>query len=133
VLTLSAIALTPARPPIATERLRACTKRNRLRVWFGILHVPSRTRKLRQPASARSAFVACARGGSPLAILTEGGELYVSISDQMPDVDQRQKLIPLLGKCVRASGVVNEGQGTRTIMINKIEELKDVHLTIEDQ
>jgi len=51
----------------------------------------------------------------------------------MPDVDQRQKLIPLLGKCVRASGVVNEGQGTRTIMIRKIEEWKDVHLTIEDQ
>jgi hypothetical protein len=29
--------------------------------------------------------------------------------------------------------VVYERKGTRTIMIRKIEELKDVHLTIEDQ
>jgi len=51
----------------------------------------------------------------------------------MPAVDQRQKLMPFPGKHLRASGVVYERKGTRTIMINKIEELKDVHLTIEDQ
>jgi hypothetical protein len=78
-------------------------------------------------------LLACARRGSPLVILSPGGELYVPISDQMPDVDQRPKLMPFLGKYVRASGVVYERKGTRTIMIRKIEELKDVHLTIEGQ
>jgi hypothetical protein len=78
-------------------------------------------------------LLACARSGSPLVILTPGGELYVPISDQMPDVDQRPKLMPYLGKYVRASGVVYERKGTRAIMIRKIEELKDVHLTMEDQ
>ena len=78
-------------------------------------------------------LLACARSGSPLVILTPGGELYVPISDQMPDVDQRPKLMPYLGKYVRASGVVYERKGTRAITIRKIEELKDVHLTIEGQ
>jgi DNA/RNA endonuclease YhcR with UshA esterase domain len=66
-------------------------------------------------------------------ILTPGGELYIPISDQMPDVDQRQKLMPLLGRYVRVSGGVYQRKGTRTIKIKNIEELKDVHLTIEDQ
>src|ERR1700751_3664536 len=29
----------------------------------------------------------CLRGGSPLAILTKDGELYLPISDKMPDYD----------------------------------------------
>ena len=78
-------------------------------------------------------LLACARRGSPLVILTPGGNLYVPISDQMPDLDQRPKLMKFLGKYVRASGVVYERNGTRTIMIKRIEELKAVHLTIEDQ
>jgi DNA/RNA endonuclease YhcR with UshA esterase domain len=76
---------------------------------------------------------ACAKAGSPLVILTKDGELYVPISDTMPDEDQRQKLMPFLGKYVRASGTVYERKGTHAIAINQIEEAKDVHLTIEDQ
>ena len=78
-------------------------------------------------------LLACARKGSPPVILTKNGELYLPISDNMPDTDQRQRLMPFLGKYVRASGSVFERKGTRAIVINQIEELKDVHLTIEDQ
>jgi hypothetical protein len=78
-------------------------------------------------------LVACARAGSPLVILTKDGDLYLPISDRMPDTDQRQKLMPFLGKYVRASGVVYERKGTHAIVINEIKELTDVHLTIEDQ
>jgi hypothetical protein len=78
-------------------------------------------------------LLACARNGSPLVILTKDGELYLPISDKMPDTDQRQRLMPFLGKYVRAIGIVYERKGTRAIVINEIEELKDVHLTIEDQ
>jgi hypothetical protein len=70
----------------------------------------------------------CAKQGSPLIILKENGEIYFPISGSMPDVDQRQKLMPLVGKYVRATGTVFDRKGTRAIVIEKIEELKDVHL-----
>jgi len=76
---------------------------------------------------------ACAKAGSPLVILTKDGELYFPISATMPDTDQRQKLMPFLGKYVQASGTVYERKGTHAIAISDIHELRDVHLTIEDQ
>jgi hypothetical protein len=69
--------------------------------------------------------LACARSGSPLVILTPGGELS--------DLDQRQELMPFPGKCVRSSGGVYERKGTPMITIKNIEELQHVHLTIADQ
>jgi hypothetical protein len=75
----------------------------------------------------------CVRGGSPLVILTKDGDLYLPISDKMPDTDQREKLMPFVGKYVRASGTVFERQGTRAIVIAEIDEMKSVHLTLEGQ
>jgi hypothetical protein len=76
---------------------------------------------------------ACARKRSPLVILTKDGELYLPISDKMPDEDQRQKLTPFPGKYVRVRGTVYERQGMHAIAINQIEELKNVDLTIDDK
>jgi hypothetical protein len=76
---------------------------------------------------------ACAKNGSPLVILTKDGELYSPISGNMPDTDQRQRLMPFLGKYVQATGTVYERKGTHAIVINEIHELKDVHLIVEDQ
>jgi len=73
----------------------------------------------------------CVKSGSPLVILSKDGELYVPISDKMPDADQRQTLLPFAGKYVRASGTVFERKGTHAIAITAIDEIKDVHLTIE--
>jgi hypothetical protein len=70
----------------------------------------------------------CVKGGSPIAVLTKGGDLYLPISDKMPDYDQRQKLMPFVGKYVRASGIVFERHGTRAIVIADIEEIKEVHV-----
>src|SRR5215471_2881084 len=69
---------------------------------------------------------ACAKAGSPLVILTKDGELYLPISAEMPDTDQRQKLTPFLGKYVQATGVVYERKGTHAIAISDIQWLKDV-------
>ena len=44
---------------------------------------------------------ACAKGGSPLAILTNDGELYMPFSKKMPNEHQRQMLAPSLGNSVR--------------------------------
>jgi hypothetical protein len=71
----------------------------------------------------------CARRGSPLIIQTKDGVLYIPISDSMPDTDQREKLMPFVGKFVRARGTVYERKGTRAIIISDIKEMKDVHLT----
>ncbi|MFZ0955886.1 MAG: hypothetical protein WAN60_06065 [Candidatus Sulfotelmatobacter sp.] len=73
------------------------------------------------------------RGGSPLVILTKDGHLYFPISAKMPDTDQRQKLMPFVGKYVRASGTVFERMGTRAIVITEIAEMKEIHLTIDEQ
>jgi hypothetical protein len=70
----------------------------------------------------------CARHGSPLIIQTKDGELYIPISDSMPDRDQRARLMPFVGKYVRASGSVFVREGTRAIVIGEIKEMKDVHL-----
>jgi hypothetical protein len=75
----------------------------------------------------------CVRGGSPLVILTKDGDLYLPISDKMPDTDQREKLMPFVGKYVRASGTVFERKGTRAIVIAEIEEVKSVQVTIQEK
>jgi hypothetical protein len=72
--------------------------------------------------------LACAKAGSPLIILTKDGDMYTPISDQMPDPSQREKLMPFVGKYVRATGTVYTRNGTRTIAIREITELKNVHL-----
>jgi hypothetical protein len=76
---------------------------------------------------------ACARKGSPLVILAKDGELYLPISDKMPDASQREKLMPFLGKYVQATGLVYERKGTRAIVIQEIRAMKNVHLDIVDQ
>ena len=75
----------------------------------------------------------CVRGGSPLVILTKDGQLYFPISNKMPDTDQRQELMPFVGKYVRASGTVFERTGTHAIVITEIKEIKEIHLTIDGQ
>ena len=74
----------------------------------------------------------CVKGGSPLVILTQDGRLYFPISATMPDKDQRQKLMPFVGKYVRATGIVFERTGTHAIVITEIKEMKEVHLTIDE-
>jgi len=75
----------------------------------------------------------CVRGGSPLVILTQDGHLYFPISAKMPDTDQRQKLMPFVGKYVRASGTVFERTGTHAIVIAEIQEMKEIHLKTDGQ
>ena len=75
----------------------------------------------------------CVKAGSPLVILTKDGLLYFPISAKMPDTDQRQQLMPFVGKYVRASGTVFERAGTHAIVITEIKEMKEIHLIIDGQ
>src|SRR5215475_5895996 len=74
----------------------------------------------------------CVKGGSPLVILTQDGRLYFPISAKMPDTDQRQELMPFVGKYVRASGIVFERTGTHAIVITEIKEMKEVRVKDEE-
>ena len=74
----------------------------------------------------------CVKGGSPLVILTKDDRLYFPISAKMPDSDQRQVLMPFVGKYVRASGMVFERTGTHAIVITEIKEMKEVQLKNEE-
>jgi len=75
----------------------------------------------------------CVGAGSPLVILTKDGDLYLPISDKMPDYDQRKKLMPFVGKYVRATGIVFERNGTHAIVITEITKMKEVHMTLEGE
>jgi hypothetical protein len=93
---------------------------------------------LQNPAASATVFNLkcaqdCAKNGSPLIILTSKGEIYAPISGSMPDKDQRQTLIPFVGKYVQATGTVYERSGTRAIVITEIHERKDVHLITDAQ
>jgi hypothetical protein len=72
--------------------------------------------------------IACARSGSPLIILTKTGDIYFPTSDKMPDPSQREKMMPFVGKYVRVIGTVYRRNGTRTIVIKEITEMKGVTL-----
>lgn len=76
----------------------------------------------------RKCAEACAKAGSPLAILTDDGTMYLTISDAMPDAAQHSKLMPFVGKYVQATGTTYERNGLHTIAIKEIHEDKSVAL-----
>lgn len=68
---------------------------------------------------------ACVRAGSPLLILTKTEEVYHPVSNEMPDVDVRSKLLPFAGKLVKITGKVYERGGSKAITLEHVEEVKD--------
>ena len=70
---------------------------------------------------SRKCIIQCVRAGSPLAILTKSGKLYTPLSAQIPDRDERWRLLPYAGKYVRATGPLFERGGTHAISIEKLE------------
>ncbi len=76
----------------------------------------------------RKCAEACARAGSPLAILTDDGTMYLTITDSMPDASQNAKLMPFVGKYVEATGTTYERNGLHTIAIKEIHEDESVSL-----
>ncbi len=64
---------------------------------------------------------ACARGGSPLVLLTKDERVYHPISAEMPDVDVRPKLLPFLGKLVKISGHIYARGDSNAISLERIQ------------
>ena len=68
---------------------------------------------------------ACVRAGSPLVVLTKDEQVYHPISSEMADVDVRQGLLPFAGKLVKITGRVYGRGESKSISLEKIEEVKD--------
>lgn len=77
------------------------------------------TKNLDKPVG-RACALACAKGGSPLVILADDGNIYWPISSATPAVGQNPKLLKFAGERVTASGKVFERSGSRAIVIEKI-------------
>jgi hypothetical protein len=77
------------------------------------------TKDLKKPISPECA-VACAKAGSPLAILDDKGVLYLPVSDAMPAGSQNEKLLPFAGKRVTATGKIVSKGGMSGIVISDV-------------
>jgi hypothetical protein len=86
---------------------------------------------IQNPAASATSFslqcnLDCVKHGSPIIILTKDGLIYFPISRDMPDSDQREKMMPFVGKYVQATGPAFTRNGTHAIAITEIKELKNV-------
>lgn len=81
------------------------------------------TKDLKKPISPACA-TACAKAGSPLVILSDGGTIYWPIAGTTPSSGQNDKLLPFAGQKVIASGKVFERGGSTAIVIEKIDAQK---------
>lgn len=77
------------------------------------------TKSLDKPVS-RTCALACAKGGSPLVILGDDGNVYWPISSTTPAAGQNPKLMKFAGERVTASGKVFQRGGSRAMVIEKI-------------
>jgi hypothetical protein len=77
------------------------------------------TKGVKKPVSTECAIV-CAKAGSPMVILADNGTIYWPIADTTPSSGQNNKLMPLAGQRVTASGKVYERGGSTAIVIEKI-------------
>ncbi len=71
--------------------------------------------------SAPKLWLACAKAGSPLVILTDNGTIYWPIADTTPSSGQNEKLLPFAGQKVTAHGKVFQRGGSSALVVEKIE------------
>jgi hypothetical protein len=78
------------------------------------------TKGLTKPVSKECAR-SCAKAGSPLVILADGGDIYWPIAHDMPATGQNAKLLPFAGEWITATGKVYQRGGSKAIAIDKLE------------
>jgi len=61
----------------------------------------------------------------PKIILTKDEEVFHPILAEMPDVDVRARVLPLVEKLVKVTGPVNERGGSKAIVVENIKELRE--------
>ena len=85
---------------------------------------PLQNKKSTSTSFSKECITMCLKAGSPLGILTSEGEVYVPVTQSMPDMGQ-DALKPFVGEHVKATGKVFLRNGTHAIEISKIDRLPD--------
>jgi hypothetical protein len=85
---------------------------------------PLQNKKSTSTSFSKECITMCLKSGSPLGILTSAGEVYVPVTQSMPDMGQ-DALKPFVGEHVKATGKVFVRNGTHAIEISKIDRLPD--------
>lgn len=85
---------------------------------------PLQNKKSTSTSFSKDCVTMCLKAGSPLGILTSNGEVYVPVTQSMPDMGQ-DALKPFVGEHVKATGKVFLRNGTHAIEISKIDRLPD--------
>jgi len=81
---------------------------------------PLQNKKSTSSSYSKDCITMCLKAGSPLGILTSDGEVYVPVTQSMPDMGQNA-LRPFVGEHVKATGKVFLRNGTHAIEIRKID------------
>lgn len=85
---------------------------------------PLQNKKSTSSSFSKDCITTCLKAGSPLGILTSDGEVYVPVTQSMPDMGQNA-LKPFAGEHVKVTGRVFLRNGTHAIEISKIDRLPD--------
>ena len=83
---------------------------------------PLQNKKSTSTSYSKECITTCLKAGSPLGILTSEGDVYVPITQSMPDTGQNA-LKPYVGERVKATGKVFLRNGTHAIEISEIHQL----------
>ena len=75
---------------------------------------PLQNKKSTSTSFSKDCIAMCLKSGSPLGILTSDGEVYVPVTQTMPDMGQ-SALKPFVGEHVKATGKVFFRNGTHAI------------------
>jgi hypothetical protein len=63
----------------------------------------------------------CVLAGSPLVVFTTDRQIFLILSNSVPDTAQATKLLPYVGKVATVSGRVFERDGLRAIAVEKVD------------
>ena len=85
---------------------------------------PLQNKKSTSTSYSKDCITTCMKEGSPLGILTKDGDVYVPVTQSMPDMGQNA-LKPFVGEHVKATGKVFLRNGTHAIEISEIHQLPD--------
>lgn len=85
---------------------------------------PLQNKKSTSTSYSKECITMCLKSGSPLGILTSEGDVYVPVTESMPDTGQNA-LKPFVGEHVKATGKVFLRNGTHAIEISEIHQLPD--------
>src|SRR6476620_970292 len=80
---------------------------------------PLQNRKSTATSYSKECITTCLKAGSPLGILTSDGDVYVPITQSMPDTGQNA-LKPFVGEHVKVTGKVFLRNGTHAIEITEV-------------